>query len=123
MIPGPWGPQVRGNLPSGGYVAFQSRPVGGETDDQLIWVDKEGTSRSFFVDQIHAGFAHVVLKIKDDGNGVWVEADGKVGASLDLNTGMFRAEQDSQFEWAQYGQGRKIGEGRTWSLLQSIYPS
>lgn len=122
MLPGPWGPEVRGQLPSGGYLVFQSRPRGRETDDRLTWISGKGETKHFWVDQIHAGFERVVLKRKEDGTGVWVESDGKVGGSLDLGTGEFRAELDPQFPWAQYGTGKKIAEGRTWSFLQVLCP-
>lgn len=122
MITGPWGPAVRGDLPTGGHVIFQSRSVGGETDDQLVWINNKGITQSFWVDQIHAGFGYVVLKLSEDGTGVWVEADGKVSASLNLNTGDFRPEQSVQLPFATYGKGQKIGEGRTWSILQILLP-
>ena len=122
MATGPWGPEVRGDLPDGGYVCFQSRPVGRETDKRLVWVAPGGAAREFMVDRTHAGFGRVVLKLRNDGKGVWVEADGKVGASLDLETGEFRPEYASQFDWAAYGAGRIIGAGRTSSILWLLGP-
>ena len=35
LIPGPWGPEIKSPLPDGGSIAFRSRPIGKETDDQL----------------------------------------------------------------------------------------
>ena len=122
MVPRPWGPEVRGDLPDGGYIVFQSRVIGRETDDRLTWVTKDGLRRHFWVDRIHCGFGYVTLKLRDDGKGIWVESDGKVGASLDLATGEFRAEFDTQFEWAKYGQGKAIAEGLTWGILQILLP-
>jgi hypothetical protein len=121
-VPGFWGPEVIGVLPNGHKIIFQSRPIGRETDDRLIWIDAEGYRRDYWVDQIHAGFSYVVIKSKDDENGVWIESDGKVGASLDLLTNDFREEQSKQLEWARYGEGNKIAEGRTWSFINIILP-
>lgn len=120
--PGPWGPRVGGSLPNGHIVYFQARPVGGETDDRLTWINTEGASREFWVDQIHAGFPHVTLKYNGEGNQVWVESDNKVGASLDLETGEFRAERYEQFPWVIYGEGQSLASGRTWSILWLLGP-
>ena len=122
MTQGPWGPEVRGRLPDGGHVIFQSRSVGRETDDRLSWIDKDGTRQDFWVDQCHCGFSYVTIKLREDSKGVWVESDGKVGSSLDLITGEFRFEHAVQFEWAQYGEGKVIAEGRTWGIWTILHP-
>jgi hypothetical protein len=122
LIPHPWGPEVRGSLPMGGFVIFQSRIVGRETDDRLTWIRADGQRQEFWVDRIHAGFEYVTIRLRDNGKGVWVEAYGKVGASLDLTTGEFRAEHDPQFEWAVFGKGEVIGAGRTWSIMSIFLP-
>jgi len=121
-IPGVWGPEISGQLPDGGKVIFQSQPVGRETNDRLTLISSEGKRQDYWVDQIHAGFSYIIIKLKDDGTGIWIESDDKVGASLNLITGDFRDEHSPQFEWAHYGHGKKIAEGRTWSLLNIILP-
>lgn len=78
--------------------------------------------RYFWIDRIHAGFARVTLKFLRDGDRVWVESDGKVGASLDVNTGEFRSELDPKPAWAKYGQGQKLDEGVTSSVLWLLGP-
>ena len=122
LIPGVWGPEISSHLPNGSKVIFQSQPVGRETNDRLTLINSEGKRQDYWVDQIHAGFSYVTIKLSDDGTGIWIESDGKVGASLNLLTGDFRDEHSSQFEWAHYGHGNKIAEGRTWSFLNIIYP-
>jgi hypothetical protein len=103
-------------------VTFQTRRVGTETDKRLIWVDSTGLRRLYWVDRSHAGFHHVVLKQTDDGMGVWVESDGKVGASLRLDNGDFRGEFFEQFPWAVYGQGITVGQGTTGSVVWLLVP-
>ncbi len=46
--------------------------------------------------------------IGDIGSQLWVESDGKVGASIDLTTSDFRAELDPQHKWAEYGTGTRL---------------
>lgn len=121
MLPGPWGPEIRGPLPGGGYAIFQSRGVGKESNDRLIWFDSK-SYREYYANQTHAGPQYVILKLREDGKGLWVEWKGTVGASLDLTTGEFRAEQEPQFKWAQYGKGQIIAQGSTWSILQMLVP-
>ena len=83
---------------------------------------KNGDRSEYWVDQTHAGYNSVVLKVKEDGMGVWVESDGKVGASLDLSAGVFRSEHEKQFSWAVYGKGAKIAEGSTGTILSLLVP-
>lgn len=122
MVPGPWGPKVGGKLPNGTEVYFQTRPVGGETDDRLTVVAPNATAQQFWVDRTHAGFEHVTLKYAHGGNQLWVEADGKVGASIDVKTGDFRAELDPQHAWATYGGGKTLDAGRTGSIIWLLGP-
>lgn len=117
----PWGPEIRGVLPDGGYIVFQSRPTSiRETEDRLIWVNADGKRHEFMVDEIHAGYAYILIKIKDDNTGIWVEdhspssREPYIGASLDLITGEFRAEFDTQFDWAQLNEGNIIAKGKTY---------
>ncbi|MCK4625121.1 MAG: hypothetical protein KAV00_07420 [Phycisphaerae bacterium] len=122
LLPGLWGPKVVGNLPDGGQIIFQSRAMGRESDDRLTWIRKDGKRHDYWVDRVHGGFLYVVIKVREDGKGMWVESDEKVGASLDLETGEFRSEIDPQFEWARYGEGQTIAEGKTWSWRQLLVP-
>ena len=122
MVNGPWGPRVGGMLPNRHEIYFQARPVGGETDDRLIWISPSGQTQHFWVDQIHAGFGYVTLKYIDNGNRVWVESDGKVGASIDLVTLDFRAESQHQHLWAVMGDGTKLASGTTGSILWLLCP-
>jgi hypothetical protein len=115
-----WGPQVRGRVTNGTEVFFQSRVVGRETDDRIVVISPQRAEREYMVDQIHAGFGYVVLKVNDGETQLWVEADGKVGASLDLSTGEFWPEGQNQAPWARYGTGRVLAEGRTWSFHQVL---
>ena len=117
-----WGPEVGGTLPNGVEVHFQARPAGFETDDRLT-VRAPGAAREdHMVDQVHAGFAHVVLRYLDRGDRVWVESDGKVGASIDLTTGDFRAEGETQHDWAVLGAGTVLDSGDTSSVLSFLSP-
>lgn len=118
----PWGPRVGGKLPNGIEVYFQARPVGFETDDRLTVVAPNIAPKHYWVDQVHAGFAHVVLKYNNTESQVWVESDGKVGASMDLATGDFRAEHDTQHEWAVYGSGTTLDSGNTSSIASFLSP-
>lgn len=122
MLTGPWGSRVGGILPNGHSIYFQARPVGRETDDRLTWVSPDQNTRHFWVDQTHAGFDHVTIKYTNDGDRVWVESDGKVGASIDLLASDFRAEQDSQHSWAILGGGTLLDAGSTGSILWSLGP-
>lgn len=122
MVRGPWGPKIGGKLPNGVEVYFQARPVGRETDDRLTVVAVNAATKHFWVDQIHAGFGHVTLKYNDNGDQLWVESDGKVGASIDLTTGDFRAELDTQHEWAKHGAGTKLDSGNTGSMIWLLGP-
>jgi hypothetical protein len=78
--------------------------------------------RHYWVDRVHGGFGHVVLKYNQTGSQLWVESDGKVGSSMDLTTNDFRAEGDEQHEWAQYGTGITLDSGFTSSLLVLLRP-
>jgi hypothetical protein len=122
MLQGPWGPEVKGTIPQGGVVVFQSRPVGRETDDRLSWITSAGERKDFWVNQTHAGPSHVTIRMSENGKGIWVEFDGSVGASLDIETGEFRDELDLQLPWAKFGRGTIIAQGRTWSLLHVLGP-
>lgn len=121
-VPGPWGPKIGGKLPNSHSVYFQARPVGRETDDRLIWLTPNGRERHFWVDQIHAGFGHVTLKYVGGGDRVWVEADGKVGASINLTDGDFRSEDQPQHDWAVLGTGETLSAGSTGNILWLIGP-
>ena len=77
IIPGPWGPSVKGELPQQGHVIFQSRHVGSETDDRLIWINDKGIIKSYWVDQVHVGFDYVTIKLRNNGKGLWIESDGE----------------------------------------------
>ncbi|MBN2376852.1 MAG: hypothetical protein JXD22_10640 [Sedimentisphaerales bacterium] len=122
LIPHPWGLEISGDLPDGGRVYFQSRQVGNETDNRLVWIDKMGQRNEFWVNRNHAGPEYVVMKVKSDKTGVWIESDEKVGASLDLTTGEFRSEDDIQFEWAKYGLGTTLAKGWTRGILNLLLP-
>lgn len=61
-IPGPWGPEVGGQLPSGHTVCYRSRPIGRETEDQLVWINSSGTRRELWIQQFHAGPALVTVR-------------------------------------------------------------
>ena len=123
MVTGPWGPRVGGRLPNGSEIYFQSRPVGRETDDRLTWISPDGNTQHFWVDRIHAGFGHVTIKYTNNGDRVWIESDGKVGASIDLTSADFRAELDQQHPWASMGSGTLLDSGSTGSIiwLQSTF--
>jgi hypothetical protein len=119
----PWGPRIGGRLPHGTEVFFQARRVHPiETDDRLTVVAPGMAPRHYWVDRVHGGFGHVVLKYNQTGSQLWVESDGKVGASMDLTTSDFRAEGDEQHEWAQYGTGITLDSGNTSSLLVLLRP-
>ena len=122
MLTGPWGPRIGGTLPNADSVYFQARPVGRETDDRLTWITPNGETRHFWVDRIHAGFAYVTIKYDDGGNRVWIESDGKVGASIDLRTGDFRSEHEPQHAWAIFGAGTILDAGITFSILGILGP-
>ena len=119
----PWGPRIGGKLPDGTEVYFQARPVHPvETDDRLTVVAPGKAPEHHWVDRVHVGFGHVALKYNKTGTQLWVESDGKVGASIDLATGDFRAEGDPQHEWAQYGTGTTLDSGETSSLVSLLRP-
>lgn len=118
----PWGPRIGGTLSNGTEVYFQARPAGFETDDRLTVVAPNMTPRHYWVDRVHSGFEHVVLKYNDSGSQLWVESDGKVGGSIDLVTGDFRSEHDPQHDWAKYGTGTTLGSGYTSSIISILRP-
>lgn len=118
----PWGPRIGGKLPSGTEVYFQARPGGFETDDRLTVVVPNMAPKHYWVDRVHGGFEHVVLKYNKTGSQLWVESDGKVGASIDLTTRDFRAELDPQHAWAEYGTGTTLDSGNTSSLIALLRP-
>ncbi len=123
LIPHPWGPKVQASLPNGDIVYFQSRSIGRETDDRLTLITFTDDIRyDFWVDQIHAGFGRVIIKLKEDGTGIWIESDGKVGASLDLTIREFRPEYSSQFTWAKLGEGKIIADGQTGNPFNLFLP-
>lgn len=122
MLPSPWGPRVGGRLPNEHEVYFRSRKIGQETDDQLIWISPHGHTKHFWVDQIHAGFDYVTIRYSSGGEHVWVESDGRIGASLDVTTSDFRAELAPQHSWATLGDGTELDSGSTGSVLWLLGP-
>lgn len=118
----PWGPRVGGKLPNGIEVYFQSRPTGFETDDRLTVLAPNMAPKHYWVDQVHGGFEHVVLKYHDTGSQLWVESDDNVGASIDLMTNDFRSESDTQHNWAAYGTGTTLDSGHTSSIFSLLSP-
>lgn len=118
----PWGPRVGGKLPNGTEIYFQSRPAGFETDDRLIVITPNNSPQQYIVDQVHGGFEHVILKYNSTGHQLWVESDGKVGASIDLATDDFRAEGDTQHSWAAYGTGTTLDSGNTSTVSSFLRP-
>lgn len=118
----PWGPRVGGKLPNGTEVYFQARPAGFETDDRLTVIAPNKVPKHYWVDQVHGGFEHVVLKYNNTGNQLWVESDGKVGASIDLTINDFRSESDTQHNWAAYGTGTTLDSGNTSSIFSLLSP-
>ena len=129
-FPGPWGPKIGGKLPDGNEIYFQMRPRGGrESDDRLIWITPNGTSRHFWINRIHAGPGHVAVKYLDRGGRVWVEGVhepwGKspaVIASMDLATSVFRGEFNEHHPWAVTGAGTTLDAGGTWRIVWIIGP-
>lgn len=118
----PWGPRIGGQLPNGTEVYFQARPAGFETDDRLTVVAPNVALKHYWVDRVHGGFEHVVLKYNDTGNQLWIESDGTVGASIDLTTNDFRAEQEPQHQWAKFGTGTTLDSGDTSSFFSLLRP-
>ena len=119
----PWGPRIGGKLPNGTEVYFQARPVHPiETDDRLTVVAPGMAPKHYWVDRVHGGFGHLVLKYNKTGSQLWVESDGKVGASIDLTTSDFRAEHDPQHKWAKYGTGTTLDSGNTFSFISLLRP-
>jgi len=118
----PWGPRIGGKLPNGTEVYFQARPGGFETDDRLMVVAPRVAPTHHWVDREHGGFEHVVLKYNTTGTQVWVESDGKVGASIDLTTNDFRSEHDTQHAWAVFGTGTTLDSGKTSSIVSLLSP-
>lgn len=119
----PWGPKIGGKLPNGTEVYFQARQVHPiETDDRLTVVAPGTEPKHYWVDRVHGGFGHVVLKYNQTGSQFWVESDGKVGASIDLTTSDFRSEGDPQHKWALYGTGITLDSGNTSSLISLLRP-
>jgi hypothetical protein len=118
----PWGPKIGGRLPDGTEVYFQAQPVGFETDDRLTVVAPGMPPQHYWVDRVHGGFEYVVLKHNRTGTQLWVESDGKVGASIDLSTNDFRAESDQQHAWAKYGTGTTLDSGDTSSIISLLSP-
>jgi hypothetical protein len=119
----PWGPRIGGKLPNGTEVYFQARPVHPvETDDRLTVYTPGMAPKHYWVERVHGGFGHVVLKHDKTGCRLWVESDGKVGASIDLTTSDFRAEGDPQHKWAQYGSGTTLDSGKTSSFISLLCP-
>ncbi len=119
----PWGPKIGGKLPNGTEIYFQARqahPI--ETDDRLTVVAPGMAPTDYWVDRVHGGFGHVVLKYNQTGSQIWVESDGKVGASIDLTTSDFRAESDTQHTWARFGTGTTLDSGKTSSLISILRP-
>ena len=116
-----WGPKVGGYLKDGRYVYFQARKVGGGTEDKLVLSDPRWGDTTYLVDQIHYGFLHVKIRASADFGRVWVESDGKIGASLDISTGEFWPEAYTQPEWAKYGNGELIAEGDTRTVGQLLW--
>ena len=118
----PWGPRVGGKLPNGTEVYFQARPAGFETDDRLTVIAPNKAPIHYWVDQVHGGFEHVVLKYNNTGNQLWVESDGKVGASIDLTINDFRSESETQHNWAAYGTGTTLDSGKTSTISSFLSP-
>ena len=116
----PWGPRIGGQLPNGTEVYFQSRLGGFETDDRLTVVVPNMTPKHYWVDSEHVGFLYVVLKYDNTGNQLWVESDGKVGASIDVTNGDFRAEHYPQHKWAKYATGTTLDSGNTFSIMSLL---
>ncbi|MFN0051873.1 MAG: hypothetical protein ACKV0T_06760 [Planctomycetales bacterium] len=88
----------------------------------MTWIAPDGATQHFWVDQIHAGFGHVTIKYSGNGDRVWVESDGKVGASIDLLTSDFRSEMHQQHAWAKMGSGTTLDAGFNFSLRWLLYP-
>jgi len=119
----PWGPRIGGKLPNDTEVYFQARPVHPvETDDRLTVIVPGRAPNHYWVDRVHGGFGHVILKYNKTGSQLWVESDGKVGASIDLATSDFRAESEEQHKWAIYGTGTTLASGNTSSLISLLRP-
>ena len=114
----------------GHEVYYQSRPRGRETDDRLTWIKADRAVQHFWVNQIHAGPAHVTIRYTDHGDRVWVEAsskpwdqlDSQVVASIDLTTSEFREEFQQKPTWAALGIGQVLGAGQTWDFVHIIGP-
>jgi len=109
-------------LPNGTEVYFQARPAGFETDDRLTVIVPNITPKHYWVDQVHGGFERVALKYNNTGNQLWVESDGKVGASIDLTINDFRSESETKHNWAAYGTGTTLDSGNTSTILSFLSP-
>ena len=72
------------------------------------------------IQDIHAGPRYVVIRRSADNLGVWVEADGRVLASLDLVTSQFLGEfeRPESPSWVALGGGEMVAEGQISFLWQ-----
>ncbi len=113
----PRGPKIGWQIARGTDVYFQAHPVGFETDDRLTVVAPSMPPQHYWVDRVHGGFEYVVLKYYSTGTQLWVESDGKVGASIDPGHQAFRAEPDQQHSWAKYGTGTTLDSGNTSTII------
>lgn len=121
IAPGPWGPTVEGKLPDGRRVLFCSRFYGRETDDVLVVKEMGGmTERWYWINNSeNARIGYVRLAVDSIDKVLWVEANGKVVASLDLVSDRFyRAKLPS----AIYGSGTTVVQGRTRGFWQYVVP-
>ena len=93
---------LKAPLPGGGsieYRALLSYHSGAfaETKKELIWLQPDGTRKVFLVNDTHAGYDEVEIRISNDGKRLWlVDLSNKspyhFGGALDLSTGEFHRE-------------------------------
>jgi len=123
LAPGPWGPTVEGVLPNGERIAFKSRFYGRETDDELSVHSSGRGEHVYIVNAVHAAnISFVRIACQPDGRRVWLESNGKVVASLNLESDEFTSEGEKPAAWARLGEGITIAEGSTRRWWQFVVP-
>jgi hypothetical protein len=122
LIPHPWTTKISGNIHKGEVVVFQSRVVGREAENILLWKQKDHKEKKYNLSSYHAGYDFIKLKMSENFDGIWIEADNSIIASLDLSNGNLRGEGESMFNWAVLNGGILIAEGKTGSWIDYIIP-
>jgi len=91
---------LRASLPDGGSVEYRAILIYDagfhETRKELIWTSAAGVTKTFLINDTHAGYDEIEIRLSNDGKRLWIvdvnRDEHHFGGALNMETGEFYRE-------------------------------